>query len=308
MARRARSAERLGTIGDATLGCLMDILDRMWREPVRPRDHFKAPHFDGTGEVNLFIRQFTDVARANEWGDAARVLHLREVLKDTATDCGKAENVEAIFGALRARFGMSVREARAKLAILKRDYKITLQEHASDVERLVGIAYEDLPVLHREQMTLDTFHSTLGNAYLQRHLLAVPMPNLETAVRAGNDYLQIKPTGPGPAVRVIDGEHEPEIEGVHVAQAVETPIDTLTKMVLRLGEEIKRVQDRPGRPSQYEMPEPARKAQGSWKQPGQCWGCGKTGHIRRDCNSRQWENPEIQRRRPNPGNEQGPQQ
>ena len=209
MARRARSVERTGLRGgDEALGRLTDLLDRMWREPTRTREHFKAPQFNGKGEVNLFINQFRDVARANEWSDGATVLHLREALKDIATDCGKAENAEAIFGALRARFGMSVREARTKLAVLKRDYKITLQEHASEVEKLVGIAYEDLPPRHREQMALDTFHSSLGNAYLQRHLLAIPTPNLEMAVRAGNDYLQIKPTGPVPTIRAVDGEPE----------------------------------------------------------------------------------------------------
>ena len=236
------------------------------------------------------------------------MLHLREVLKDTATDCGKAENVEAIIGALRARFGMSVREARTKLAVLKRDYKITLQEHASEVERLVGIAYEDLPPRHREQMALDTFHSSLGNAYLQRHLLAVPTPNLEMAVRAGNDYLQIKPTGPGPAIRTVDGEPEEDEARVQVAQTVESTLGTLTKIILQLGEKLERLQDRPDRPVQSGTFGSSERPQEGRRQPGQCWGCGKLGHIRRDCRTRAWEGPVKQVRRPNPGNEQGPQQ
>ena len=73
------------------------------------------------------------------------MLHLRDSLRESAEDCGRAATVQAIYAALRARFGLSPREARSRLGVLRKDSRTSLQEHASEVERLVNIAYGDLP-------------------------------------------------------------------------------------------------------------------------------------------------------------------
>ena len=60
-------------------------------------------------------------------------------------------------------------------------------------------------------MKLETFGSTLGYMPLQRHLLAVHTLTLEDAVRAGNEFLQIKPGGEKEgniSVRQVGGERE----------------------------------------------------------------------------------------------------
>lgn len=105
---------------------------------------------------------------------------------------GRSDMVEGIFIALRERYGLSLREAKARIAGLKKDSKTTLQQHGVEVERLVEIAYADIPRNLRRTMVVATFASTTGNGYLQRHLLAMPTPTLEDAVRAGNEYLQIQ--------------------------------------------------------------------------------------------------------------------
>ena len=131
------------------LGRLTEVLERMWIEPRAtinpPIRQFKAPQFDRNGDVEYFIRQFLEIAEANEWAAAAARLHLREALKETARDCGKPDTLDGIFAALRARFGLTNREARARLAALKREHKTSLQEHASEMERLVTIASADPP-------------------------------------------------------------------------------------------------------------------------------------------------------------------
>ena len=69
MAKRARGAERLGAIGDDLLVRLtgaIEILAGTARPATPIRDPFKVLQFDGTGEVNYFIQQFTDVADANQ--------------------------------------------------------------------------------------------------------------------------------------------------------------------------------------------------------------------------------------------------
>ena len=38
---------------------------------------FKPPQYQGEGDVELFITQFTDVARANRWEEPDNTLHLK---------------------------------------------------------------------------------------------------------------------------------------------------------------------------------------------------------------------------------------
>lgn len=118
-------------------------------------------------------------------GRAATVLHLREALKEEARDCGRPEGLVSILRALRACYGMTTKEARNKLATLCRHFHTTLQEHATEVQRLLLVAYEDSPERHRLNMALGMFSSSLGNAHLQKHLMAIGVETLEVALRRG---------------------------------------------------------------------------------------------------------------------------
>ena len=140
------------------------------REP-RPRVKVVPPTFDGTGDVELFVRQFLDVANASEWPQDIALLQLRNSLRDKAVDCGRADNLDAVVEALRMRFGTSASEAQALLANVRRDNRTSLQEYASHISRLVNLANPELPADFRRTLTLRTFKSTLGHVGLQRHLL-----------------------------------------------------------------------------------------------------------------------------------------
>ena len=109
---------------------LTDILERLAvpQEPATP--HFKAPRYDGTGDVETFIQQFRDVVGANRWPDGAALLHLRQALEGDAKDCSRPTELEGVFNNLRARFGLTPREARTRLSNEKKGFKTTLQEHA----------------------------------------------------------------------------------------------------------------------------------------------------------------------------------
>ena len=116
------------------------------------------------------------------------MLHLRDLLRESAENCGRAATVQAVYAALRARLGLSPREARCHLSVLRQDLRTSLQEHAAEVKRLVNIAYGDQPPEHRARMRLETLCSALGYLPIQRHLLAVPTHILEDAVREGNEF------------------------------------------------------------------------------------------------------------------------
>ena len=193
---------------------LTEGLERLACRPMLPAHapQFKAPQYNGQGYVEYFISRFEEISDANRWEDAAALLHLREALKKNAEGCGRAPSVLAVYAALRARFGLSPREARSRLSTLRKEHRTSLQEHAAEVERLIAIAYGELPVEYQAGMKLETFCSTLGYMPLQRHLLAVPTHTLEDAVRAGNEFLQIKPGGEkgNTSVRQIGDKEEEE--------------------------------------------------------------------------------------------------
>jgi hypothetical protein len=312
--RRSRSMERLSR-DDSALDRISDLLGRLvtTQAPTTRREKFKAPEFDGTGDVAYFLRQFTDVTQANEWNPAATLLHIREALKGTAQACGNAETLEGVYNALRARFGLSVREARSKLSTLKREPRTTLQEHATEVTRLMNVAYAELPLEHRQRMTLDMFQGTLGNAYLQRHLLAVDARTLEDTVRAGSEFLQIKPTSfPNSQVHIVEEDvQEPDVQ---VVQA--NPLDTLMKMMQSLTTEVsalKKAQNQQSIPIPEVIRKPDRARRNppgisnvpyTTTSPTVCWGCRQPGHARKACPVNPWETSRQQMS----GNAHGPQQ
>ena len=100
--------------------------------------------------------------------------------------------MEGVFNNLRARFGLTPREARTRLNNEKKGFQTTLQEHASNIQSLVDVVYASLPQTTRHDLYLECFQNSLGSASLQRHLLAVKPTTLDEAVLANNEYLQVQ--------------------------------------------------------------------------------------------------------------------
>ena len=106
--------------------------------------------------------------------------------------------------ALRSKYGSTVQEARTRLTSLKRDTKLSLTDHATEIKKLVEAAYADLP------------RTPTGNdigpvlKFIEPCLLAeAPVghkpQSLTEAVQAGNEYLQIRPSAnPGMAIRQVE--------------------------------------------------------------------------------------------------------
>ena len=271
---RARSADRVDP-QELLFGQLINELRdlRMDRRADR-RENFKPPRFNGEGDVELFIQHFTEVAVANGWNDMATLLYLREALCDGAQEYGRPATVEEVFTALRSRYGLTPKEARTQLNGLKRDPKRSLHDHAIDVEKLTRKAFGDLPEGFQTNMMLDTFCGSLGNAGLQRHLLAIQPQTLAEAVQHGQEYLQVKSdrTQSDPSkIRVMEGsESELELEEP-------TPLAILMETVRQLAETVKELRQ--------STPKPAGKKS--------CWGCKKDGHLRSQCPTHPWESKQA---------------
>lgn len=108
----------------------------------------KVPQYNGIGDVEFFPQKFEQVAETSRWSEDIRILKIREVLSAKAQECGRGTELQTIYTNLRLRFGIKQREVRSKLRGLHRDPKTSLQDHATDVERLVGLAHSNLPQLY----------------------------------------------------------------------------------------------------------------------------------------------------------------
>jgi len=188
MARQGGGAR---TGGDDGMGRLADMIAELMGQRGPAEGRYKAPKFDGTQDVEVFIRQFQDVRQANQWGDQAAVLHLRRALTGKAVDCGDSATTQDVFMALRTRFGLTERQAKDRLAQLKKDPKIGVHEFSCQVERLVSIAYAGLPAAQRSTLALDSFCRALDHRAIQRHLLVTQPVNIQAAVRSVEEVMQI---------------------------------------------------------------------------------------------------------------------
>jgi hypothetical protein len=155
------------------------------------RHQFKPPTFDGTTDIELFIRQFSDVRDANEWGAAATLLHLRSCLQDDAVDSGTGETSDEIFANLRARFGLTERQARDRLSALHRAPEQSLQALGLESERLVAVAYPGVKANVRTTLAIDTFTRALDDRNLKRHLLVAGANTLTDTIRRAEEFLEI---------------------------------------------------------------------------------------------------------------------
>ena len=141
------------------LGRLAAAIELLAIRDTRPCIMVTPPTFDGTGDVELFIRQFSDVAEASKWAADISLLQLRNSFRDKAVDCGRAVDVALVLEALQMWFCTSASEAQALLAYVRRDSCTTLQEYASYVNRLFNLANPNLPDQHCRNMTLRTWWS-----------------------------------------------------------------------------------------------------------------------------------------------------
>ena len=158
------------------LARLANALERIGGREWSPAPAFKAPKYNGTGDVEYFLDQFNEVAEANRWDDTSTLIHLQESLKDEARECGRSPTLQGVEDRLRNRFGLTPREARAKLALCKKASKTSLRQHADDISRLVQRGYVELEAPQRRTLAVEAFINSLGNPALQRHLLAINPP------------------------------------------------------------------------------------------------------------------------------------
>ncbi|XP_067629425.1 pharyngeal muscle protein 2-like [Eurosta solidaginis] len=136
----------------------------------------KTPSFDGSVPFQVFKLQFEKTAAVNNWNAEDKVAALFVALKGPAAEIlqtipeGERNNYEALMAAVERRYGSEHRKQIFQIELQNRYQKAneTLQEFASDVERLAHLANADAPVEYTERVKIQSFTNGIRDVETKR--------------------------------------------------------------------------------------------------------------------------------------------
>ena len=288
----ASSTPRTTQAEEPTQVGMAELLEALKGIAGQSKPSFKPPQFSGEGDIDLFISQYEDVAKANRWSDQESTLHLRSSLTGKALECGRGEDPEEIFTELRAHFGMTPRQAKEQLHKFQRSPKQSLRDMGTQISGLVKKAYSKLDAEDQEEMALDVFVKALGDRDLRRMLLVRPPSNMKEAVQLSEDFLQAGESSKSPKITAI-GEVEDESEGEPAEKAPKVTA-VLAETLATMKQMIELQAATLSALSQVKQPPPTE------KKPLSCYQCSGP-HLKRNC-------PQLRNTTQQSGKERGPAQ
>jgi len=75
---------------------LTKAIQALQTPPTQSRNSIKPPTYNGSKDVELFLSQFRDVARINNWTAEEHLLHYRLSLTGKAMDCSRGTSIDEV--------------------------------------------------------------------------------------------------------------------------------------------------------------------------------------------------------------------
>ncbi|KAJ8914881.1 hypothetical protein NQ315_014894 [Exocentrus adspersus] len=236
-------------------------------------DIISPPTFDGEVSWSMYKRQFEAAATTNGWDEQQKatelVLALRRKALQTLQNIPeeKHNDYSTVVGALELRFGSKYLSQVYQNQLKSRSQgpTETLQEFSTDIERMVRLAYPEAPEEFIKQLNVQSFIDGVKDPELQQALRLERFKTLSEAVIYGLEFEAAKNVSRRNKVREVKivepANNDEEKESTHqLLKGMMTLLEKLTngdnKQVSRSGRQLK------------------------------CFGCGKIGHIQRNCRRR----------------------
>ncbi|GFY30892.1 retrovirus-related Pol polyprotein from transposon 17.6 [Trichonephila clavipes] len=230
----------------------------------------KLSTYDGKSSWQVYKTQFSIVADANQWDSQTKACQLAASLRADAADIlqtlpeTQRLDFDALVKALELRFGEKCVKDYSRLQLKSRQQKVseTLQELATDVERLSHLAFSDCPTEVREVLALQHFIDGVRDPEIQKALRMADLKDLKGALVFAMKF---------------EAAQQATRKDRHPIRAVNKS-DTSNSSVERLERQMRSFMNR----VESLM---SQKADG--KKTLKCWTCGREGHLQRSCRARQ---------------------
>ncbi|GFX65955.1 retrovirus-related Pol polyprotein from transposon 412 [Trichonephila clavipes] len=230
----------------------------------------KLSTYDGKSSWQVYKIQFSIVADANQWDSQTKACQLAASLRADAADIlqtlpeTQRLDFDALVNALELRFGEKCVKDYSRLQLKSRQQKVseTLQELATDVERLSHLAFSDCPTEVREVLALQHFIDGVRDPEIQKALRMADLKDLKGALVFAMKF---------------EAAQQATRKDRHPIRAVNES-DTSNSSVERLERQMRSFMNR----VESLM---SQKADG--KKTLKCWTCGREGHLQRSCRARQ---------------------
>ncbi|GFS52302.1 hypothetical protein TNCV_4850271 [Trichonephila clavipes] len=230
----------------------------------------KLSTYDGKSSWQVYKTQFSIVADANQWDSQTKACQLAASLRADAADIlqtlpeTQRLDFDALVNALELRFGEKCVKDYSRLQLKSRQQKVseTLQELATDVERLSHLAFSDCPTEVREVLALQHFIDGVRDPEIQKALRMADLKDLKGALVFAMKF---------------EAAQQATRKDRHPIRAVNES-DTSNSSVERLERQMRSFMNR----VESLM---SQKADG--KKTHKCWTCGREGHLQRSCRARQ---------------------
>lgn len=189
--------------------CSLINISRTTQSPV----YIKPPKFNGKSSWPTFKTQFDRVASRNQWNNDDRLTHLMLALQDDAELLLQSFSVDGTYenlvDMLEARYGESHLKPlyRSQFANRRRESNESIQEFASDLERLIRQAYGAIPSDVQNSLLINSFVAGLGNTEMAATVTTAGKTNYWEAVAVALAYETARKSI-GPAMKIREATIE----------------------------------------------------------------------------------------------------
>ncbi|GFS51414.1 gag-Pol polyprotein [Trichonephila clavipes] len=230
----------------------------------------KLSTYDGKSSWQVYKTQFSIVADANQWDSQTKACQLAASLRADAADIlqtlpeTQRLDFDVLVNALELRFGEKCVKDYSRLQLKSRQQKVseTLQELATDVERLSHLAFSDCPTEVREVLALQHFIDGVRDPEIQKALRMADLKDLKGALVFAMKF---------EAAQQATRKDRHPIRAVNESNTSNSSVERLERQMRSFMNRVESLM--------------SQKADG--KKTLKCWTCGREGHLQRSCRARQ---------------------